>query len=176
MRRLLLLFVIACGGKIYDPNGLLPDASTTADGDASDPLGGGGHQLSGTCHFTSSFKPNGGDWIFQTDTEAVSTAKRPSTMSFSMLCAGKGNESFYYELTMTAVTLGVGSYMTTGQLVQISNGREAEVTEWGACAMQVSSIAQVEKRDVVTGTFDCPDLRTLTGAFLMKGTFSVPLP
>jgi hypothetical protein len=172
MRRLALVFLLACGGKIESG----ADASTIDGADDTDPLGGGGHQLAGVCHFRSSFKPNGGDWIFQTDTAAVSTAKRPSAKSFSMLCAGKGNESFYYQLTIDAITLDIGSFGTMGKLVQVSNGREAEVTEWGACTAKVGAISQNEKHDVVDGAFDCPDLRTLTGAFSMKGEFQVPLP
>jgi hypothetical protein len=168
-----LLVFVACGGKIYGSENSQQDASKP---DSNDPLGGGGNLLSGKCHFTSSFKPNGGDWIYQTDADGTATATRPTKESFTTLCAGKGNEGFYYELTTQAVSTAVGTYMGMGQLNQVSNGREAEVTEWGACTIGVTSIAPMSGHDIVTGSFDCEDLKTLTGTFLMKGTFSVPLP
>lgn len=171
--RLLLLLVVACGGKIDSPgSGVTPDAGT----DSNDPLGGGGHLLSGKCHFTSSFQPNGDKWIWLTDTDAVATAARPDGKQFTTLCAGRGNESFYYELSTSAVPVAVGDYQNMGQLNQVSNGREAEVTDWGPCAFSVTALRFQDGHQVATGTFDCESLKTLTGRFLMKGTFDVPLP
>jgi hypothetical protein len=170
----LLLVFVACGGKIYGASNESPDGGGGADG--SDPLGGGGHLLSGMCHFTSSFKPNGGDWIFQTDADGTSTATRPTASTFTVLCAGKGNESFYYELKTEGVATAVGTYTPNGQLTQVSNGREAEVTDWGPCSVAVTSMTKKDGHDFATGSFDCEILKTLTGMFLMKGTFAVPLP
>ena len=171
---LFALWLVACGGKLFDSNPPRPDAGADAPNDG-DPLGGGGHQLTGKCHFSSSFKPNGGDWIFQTDADGTASATHPS-MAFTVLCAGKGNEGFYYELTTSAVATTVGTYMGMGQLNQVSNGREAEVTDWGPCTIGVSAVGQMDGRVIVSGSFDCEDLKTLTGTFLMKGTFTVPLP
>ena len=173
-RALILLLAVGCGGKLFGDN---PGGSTDASAqpDTNDPLGGGGHLLSGKCHFTSSFRPNGGMWIFQTDTDGVSTATR-NGKNFTLLCTGKGNESFYYELKTNEVATAIGTFMTTGQLVQVSNGREAEVTDFGPCTVVVTALGKQDIYDTVTGTFDCPSLKTLTGEFSHKGTFTVPLP
>jgi hypothetical protein len=91
---LFLVGFLGCGGRIFGQDNNAPSPTDPgASADSNDPLGGGGHLLSGKCHFTSSFRPHGGDWIFQTDTDGVSTATRSNVDEFALLFTGKGNES-----------------------------------------------------------------------------------
>jgi hypothetical protein len=166
-------FSAACGGRI---EGSGTASQSDAGNDGSDPLGGGGHLLTGMCRFKASFEPNGQSWIPLTDAPGLTTASRSGPSSFTLSCAGTGNQGFYYQTATEAITTKIGTQTLMGTMYQTSNGREREVAV-GSCVVIVTSDVQVMGREMVTGTFDCPNLLDdPIGHFAISGSFTVPLP